>query len=106
MNIQEKLDERDIKTIAECLTASVYGDFFPEWEFDSIFGVKRDVVHLALDTWPDIDLSNQEISDAIVGSLNNLLGYPHRKEQDWLKYISVEPDEVKRVLDKLLELGL
>lgn len=106
MNIKSELNNRDVKIVSECLAATVEGDFFPEWEFESLFGVSRELVHQASTAWPDVDSSDREITDAIIGSLNNLLGYPHRKEEDWARYISVPPAEVKVVLDKLLALGL
>lgn len=106
MSISNQLDERDIRIVAECMAAVVNGDFFPEWEFDTLFGVSREAVRDVSSTWPNVDFSDQVTSGAIVGSLNNLLGYPHRREEDWQKYISVAPAEVKAVLDKLFALGL
>jgi len=38
---------------------------------------------------------------SIKKSMNNLLGYPHGEEAAWREYISVEPDEVRTVLERV-----
>src|SRR5712691_11317146 len=36
------LDEKEREVVQECLRATVEGPFFPDWEFETIFGLKRD----------------------------------------------------------------
>jgi hypothetical protein len=94
------LNELEKAVIMECLKASVDGPFFPEWEFDTIFGLTREEVNEILEALPDVDDSMEDVQMAINNSLCNLLGYPHQQEQYWSDYISVPPEEVARILRK------
>ncbi|QDF03971.1 hypothetical protein [Myxococcus xanthus] len=87
---------RDEKIIEECLRAAVEGPFFPDWEFPVLFGLDRAEVAAILASWPVWDdPAKQKL--AINNSLNNLLGYPHKKWALWPQYISASPEEVKAV---------
>ena len=77
----------DRRIIGEALKAAVEGPFFPEWEFQTIFGLTRAEVAEVDHSWPDVD--DDRVFLAVGGALNNLTGYPHRKEQDWDRYVSV-----------------
>ena len=92
--------------IAECLCASEQEEFFPEWEFKTLFGISREQLIAIREEWPDVDISHQVVGSAVIGALNHLLGYPHPQDTQWNQYISVEPDAIKLTLDKLLALGL
>lgn len=37
--------------VRRCLAASVDGPFFPDWEFETLFGLTRDEVREVLDAW-------------------------------------------------------
>lgn len=80
----------------ECLRAASEGPFFPDWEFATLFGLKRDEVRRISAAAPDIDDSIEEAAIAI----NNLLGYPHNQEAAWSQYISVPAAEVRRIFSK------
>ncbi|QDE67637.1 hypothetical protein [Myxococcus xanthus] len=87
---------RDEKIIEECLRAAVEGPFFSERAFPSVFGLDRAEVAAILASWPACDdLAKQKY--AINSTLNNLLGYPHKKWALWPQYISASPEEVKAV---------
>lgn len=101
-----KLSEREKQTVGECLRAAVIGTFFPDWEFQTLFGITREKVSAIAQRWPDIDNIDEVVSAAIVGSLGHLLGYPHGEEAQWSEFISVSADDVKQTLGKLIELGL
>ena len=91
--------ERDV--VRECLRAAVESPFFPEWEFQTIFGLGRDDVNRVLHSWPDLDEGDEFVVRAINNSFNNLLGYPVRNKQSlWPKYISVSGIELARIFDK------
>ena len=95
------LDEREREVLRECLRAAVEGPFFPEWEFETIFGLKREEVRQVLLSWPQVDESNESTVRAINNSLNNLLGYPTRhKDEIWAKFISVSGMELAGIFDK------
>jgi len=55
---------------------------------------------------PTQTVDDEDFSCAVVGSLNNLLGYPHGQESEWSTYISVEPDQVHLALNELIAAGL
>ena len=97
--------EQESATIKSCLTAVAYGDFFPDWEFSTLFGVDRTAVQAIADAWPAVNTEDKAVRDAIVNSMNHLLGYPHRNEKEWQRYIVESPQTVKRVLERLLQLG-
>ena len=105
-NFSEALSEQDLRTVKQCLHASTEGDFFPDWEFETLFGTGREMVRVAYNEWPAGTMAEEDIGCAVVSALNNLLGYPHGKESEWGKYISVSPEEVKKTLDRVVALGL
>ena len=95
------LNEREREVVRECLRAAAEGPFFPEWEFETIFGLKRDEVRQVLLSWPKLDESDDSVVRAINNSFNNLLGYPTRnKAETWPKFISVSGIELARIFDK------
>jgi hypothetical protein len=107
MNILvDELSERDRQTVGECLRAAEQEDFFPEWEFETLFGISRKEVSIVREKWPDVDISQVDVGAAVIGAMNHLLGYPHGQDLLWKKYISVGPDAIQLTLDKLLGLGL
>lgn len=95
------LDEGEREVVRECLRAAVEGPFFPEWEFETIFGLKRDDVARVLQSWPELNEAEESVVLAINNSFNNLLGYPTRNKQEtWPKFISVSGIELARIFDK------
>lgn len=102
MNLKILTDqEKDI--ILQCLTAAFEGSFFPEWEFQNLFGVERNMLEKIIKMWPIVDESDKDICLAIHNSMGNLVGYPHGNEKEWKKYISVGTDEVIKILKKCSE---
>lgn len=94
------LDEKELRVIRECLRAAVEGPFFPDWEFQTLFGLERLEVKEVLDSWPRLDETKKSVTVAINNSLVNLLGYPHNCNDHWSQFISVTEKEVAGVLDK------
>jgi len=90
----------------ECLRAVLEGSFFPEWEFETLFGIDRETVQTVYDAWPTQTIDADDFSCAVVGSLNNLIGYPTGQSEEWSKYISVSPERVREALNELTLLGL
>lgn len=95
-----QLDEADRKVVEQCLRAAVHGPFFPEWEFSTLFGLERDEVRTVLESWPNVDDSQESVSLAINNSFANLLGYPHGLEKEWPRFISVSEGEAKRIFER------
>lgn len=46
------------------------------------------------------DTSNEVAALAINNAMNNLLGCPHRQEDEWFKDISVSREEVRSIFQK------
>ncbi|QDE89427.1 hypothetical protein BHS06_10910 [Myxococcus xanthus] len=90
---------RGAKIIEECLRAAVEGPFFPDWEFPVLFGFDRTEVAAILASWPVWDDFKAQ-SAAVNNSLNNLLGYPHKKWAQWPQSISGSPEEVDAVFTR------
>ena len=93
------LDAGEREVVLECLRAACTGPFFPDWEFQTLFGLERRDVQAVLDAWPDLDETQDGVSIATNNSMNNLLGYPHGLDKDWPRYISVPPSEVSRIFE-------
>lgn len=95
------LDTREREVVRECLCAAAEGPFFPEWEFETLFGLTRDEVRQVLLAWPDLRESDENVTRAINNSFNNLLGYPaDNKNELWPKFMSVSTIELARIFDK------
>jgi hypothetical protein len=90
-------DERAV--VRQCLKAAADGPFFPDWEFEILFGITRADVRSVQESWPP-DRPDQMTRTAINHSLNNLLHYPHRKNEAWSNLISVSRSEVHRIYQK------
>ena len=75
----QDLTAEEQKIIYQCLLASVNGTFFPERGFHTLFGFTRAEVREIIDNWETVDRDSSDVRIAINNSLNNLIGYPHRK---------------------------
>lgn len=98
------LDEKEREVVRECLRATVEGPFFPDWEFETLFGLERGEVRQILLSWPALNEADDSVVRAINNSFNNLLGYPLGIEREgWPKFISVSDAELSRIFDKWRE---
>ncbi|MCU7829555.1 MAG: hypothetical protein KZQ85_10855 [Candidatus Thiodiazotropha sp. (ex Myrtea sp. 'scaly one' KF741663)] len=95
------LTESEKNIVFECLKASLHGPFFPDWEFQTLFGVERTVLNDIEEKWPEVDFNEQTVSLALNNAMGNLVGYPHGQEKSWEKYISVSPDAVLNLIKKI-----
>jgi len=95
------LSDQEVQTIGECLRAAAFGEFFPDWEFHTLFGLERDKAKRIATQWPHVDWSDKNVELMIINSMNNLLGYPHGKQHEWGQHLSVPQDVVKATLRKL-----
>lgn len=83
----------------------VSGGFIPEWEFQTVVGVNRETVRAVLEAWPRQTLAQDEFADALIGSLNNLVGYPHGMDDELRRYVPEGRVAIMAVLDDLRILG-
>ena len=105
-NVISTLSERERQTVSECLLAAEQEEFFPEWEFETLFGITRTQLAGVRAKWPEVDTNQPDVGAAIINSMNHLLGYPHAQQERWGRYISVRPDAVQVTMGKLIALGL
>jgi hypothetical protein len=73
----DALTPEDQAVIPACLHAASNGPFFPDWEFQTLFGLDRQTVADIAARWPDVDPADEEVQAAVLGVLGHLLGYPH-----------------------------
>ena len=99
----DSIDERERTTVAECLRAAADGPFFPDWEFQTLFGLEREEVREVLARWPD-PADPEEQWQAINGAMNLLLGYPHGQDRIWSEYISIDRESLDAIYWHLSEL--
>jgi hypothetical protein len=105
-SLTESLSSTEIETVRRALKATVEGDFFPDWEFETLIGVDREVVRQVYETWPLKSVDQDEFSCAVVGSLNNLIGYPHRKDDELAIYVPEGRAAIEGALKHLTSLGI
>lgn len=86
----------DEAVIGQCLRAAASGPFFPDWEFETLFGCEREEILRIAERWPHWE-ERSAYEGAVNNALNMLLGYPHGREDVWHDYISPTPTEVTQV---------
>jgi crotonobetainyl-CoA:carnitine CoA-transferase CaiB-like acyl-CoA transferase len=97
----ELLAPDDIALIAACLLASDEGPFFPDWEFQTLFGVERGELRRVRMRWPNVSLIEETVYVSVMNSIVHLLAYPHREEEALLRYVPEGRDRIRRLADKL-----
>lgn len=95
------LSEADKAILGEALRAAADGPFFPDWEFHTLFGLERSEIRAIADAWPEFAASREVVTMAVNNSLNSLLGYPHRSEGVWSQWISVGPQQLNELFNRL-----
>jgi len=83
------------KPLNEALAAAARGPFFPDWEFESLFGLSRAEVAAAVGSIAEPTNSTHAQRVALAGAVTNLLGYPHGCEADWAGWLSVSPADLE-----------
>lgn len=105
-SLAEALSSTEIEIVRRALQATVEGDFFPDWEFETLIGVDREMVREVYKTWPQQMLARDDFSCAVVGSLNNLVGYPHGKEEELIAFVPEGREAIRETLNHLTALGV
>ena len=70
--------EREI--IRRTVVAAVYGSFFDEGEFHTLFGVTREQATQVLEMWPTVNDQAEVVFLTINNAFANLRHYPHGKQ--------------------------
>lgn len=89
------------KTIyREAVVAAARGPFFPDWEFQTLFGLERAEVDAIANTFSDTTPLTGDVALAVNNAMANLLGYPHRQEAAWSQWLSVTPGELQAAMHR------
>jgi hypothetical protein len=97
-NLNE-LSEREHEIIHECLKAAQMEEFFPSWEFETLFGFPREYLNVTIKNWLNGQCSHED-KKIVRQVLNQLLGYPHGMDKEWGSYISAPFQELLVILEK------
>ena len=104
--LAKRLSLEEIETIRHALKAVVEGSFFPDWEFETLIGVDRKTVQKVYEAWPLQTVDQDEFACAVIGSMNNLVGYPHGKDDELVDYVPEGRFAIQQALQHLKSLGL
>lgn len=99
----ELLDPEEIALVAACLLAAEEGPFFPDWEFQTLFGIERSDLRKVRLSWPNVSLDDQAVYLSVVNSLAHLLGYPYSQENEFRRYVPQGRSKILEVSNKLME---
>jgi len=100
------LSDQEVEIVGRCLNAVVYGPFFDDVEFQTLFGVTREEARIVADQFPNVDeydsepFGNDDSWLVINNTFANILGYPHGKSVELSNYISASFEEVRVLFEK------
>ena len=97
----ERLRQVESQIVGEVLRGAADGPFFPDWEFQTLFGLYREEVRAIANAWPLPVVEPQTVIIAVNNSFNMLLGYPHRKDDVWPEWISVDRPALNELFNRL-----
>lgn len=104
--LTETLSPSEIEIVRRSLQATVEGSFFPDWEFQTLMGVDREIVREVYAAWPDQTIGQEDFGCALVNSMVNLLGYPHGSDDELITYLPEGRAAISETLDHLTALGI
>jgi hypothetical protein len=104
--ISAALSSAEIEIIRRALRATFEGNFFPDWEFETLIGVDRDTVRQVYEAWPQQTVDREMFICAVVNSMIWLIGYPHGLEDELAVYIPEGRAAIGKVLRHLNSLDL
>lgn len=96
----DELDNWEREVVRRALVAIADGPFFPDWEFQTLFGVDRLKMREELAKFPTLSVSNNVQSFSVNNALFFLTTYPI-KDKEPLASFGVDLGEVAVLLKKL-----
>ena len=94
----DDLTESEKDVVRRALLAAADGPFFPDWEFQTLFGLERREVRDAASAWPNLSAAAHFL--AVSNALNNLTGYPIAQEER-LADFSLDRKEMAALLGRI-----
>src|SRR5215470_15299961 len=73
----ESLSGEEREVLRRAMVAAAEGPYFPDWEFQTLFGVTRAEVSDVVRARPRLDESHDVFRQAINNALVHLIHYPH-----------------------------
>ena len=104
-SLAEKLSSVEIEVVRRALKAVAEGSFFTDLEFETLIGVDRGTVQQVHEDWPRLTVAQDEFSCAVIGSLNNLVCYPHGKDDELATYVPEGRSAIQEAVQHLTSLG-
>lgn len=101
----DKLSPHEIEIIGKAIYAWVEGPFIDDWEFPIVCSLERHEMALIAQSWPG---NQHEVSAkfAVSYTMNNLIGYPHRKDEEMKKRIGATREELQTIFAKWRRLNV
>jgi hypothetical protein len=96
--------EKTVEIAGAALRAAAGGPFFEDWEFQTLLGVTRETVREVYAAWPEQTVDDVTFACAVIGAMNNLLGYPHRRDLALFFYVAASREDLSAALDELIAL--
>lgn len=100
--ITDMLSPEDSDMVFRAIKAATEGDFFPEWEFFTIFGIDRATLRRVYMGWPEPKMDLLDFRLGVFGTLNNLTGYPHNMDDELAYYVPEGIEALLRVQRELI----
>lgn len=91
----DRLNSEEVETVRKALNASAHGPFFPDREFQTLFGVDRSDVLSALERFPNLHGEKDQL--AVNNAFANLLSYPHGES---LAKYALTSDQLRSTFNK------
>ena len=86
----ERISDDQIALIGRCLRAIVEGPYIDDdYEFQTVIGVTRDEAATVAASWPDPTGAPYTFV-VVSNTLNNLLGYPHKRWPELSEYLGAD----------------
>ena len=93
------LSAHDVQVVGECLRAVASGRIIEnDDEFPTLFGISFDELVATSASWPGVDDADPVVDRAVCNSLNNLIGYPHARDDILAELVSADGQELTRIL--------
>ena len=99
---EQHIEQKDVELIGRCLRAVREKNFFPVWEFQTLFGIEKEDFVRSTIKWPNVDLDNQIVSNSVVGAMNHLLGYPHNMDDQLFQYTKATNQNIRDSLSRII----
>src|SRR3954447_24759420 len=100
-NWVQNLQPDDVEIIGRLLVEVVGGPYFPEWEFQTLFGLTRFEVRNVADIWPHTT-DPDRAADVVIQSLSQLRGYPHGQDARLQERLGLDDRGLEQLRDRVL----